>query len=113
MPVGFKLMASTPACPIAAMADDERRFYGLQWHPEVTHTVQGRAVLDRFVLELCGAGPDWEMGHYVDEAVEKIRAQVGDEHVILGLSGGVDSSVGAGLLHPGIGGALSFGFVAY
>lgn len=71
LPAGFKLMASTPACPIAAMADDDRRFYGVQWHPEVTHTVQGRAMLDRFVLELCGAQADWEMGHYIDEAVEK------------------------------------------
>ncbi|MFK4446401.1 GMP synthase (glutamine-hydrolyzing) [Caballeronia udeis] len=111
MPVGFKLMASTPACPIAAMADDERHFYGLQWHPEVTHTVQGRAMLDRFVLELCGARPDWEMGHYIDEAVEKIRAQVGDEHVILGLSGGVDSSVAAALLHRAIGAQLTCVFV--
>ncbi len=111
MPLGFKLMASTPACPIAAMADDERHFYGLQWHPEVTHTVQGRAMLDRFVLELCGARPDWEMGHYIDEAVEKIRAQVGDEHVILGLSGGVDSSVAAALLHRAIGAQLTCVFV--
>jgi GMP synthase (glutamine-hydrolysing) len=111
MPVGFKLMASTPACPIAAMADDERHFYGLQWHPEVTHTVQGRAMLDRFVLELCDARPDWEMGHYIDEAVEKIRAQVGDEHVILGLSGGVDSSVAAALLHRAIGAQLTCVFV--
>ncbi|CAH2794497.1 MAG: GMP synthase [glutamine-hydrolyzing], amidotransferase subunit (EC / GMP synthase [glutamine-hydrolyzing], ATP pyrophosphatase subunit (EC [Candidatus Burkholderia crenata] len=111
MPVGFKLMASTPACSIAAMADDERHFYGLQWHPEVTHTVRGRAMLDRFVLELCGARPDWEMGHYIDKAVEKIRAQVGDEHVILGLSGGVDSSVAAALLHRAIGAQLTCVFV--
>jgi GMP synthase (glutamine-hydrolysing) len=111
MPVGFQLMASTPACPIAAMADDARRFYGLQWHPEVTHTVQGRAMLDRFVLELCGAKADWEMGHYIDEAVEKIRSQVGDEHVILGLSGGVDSSVAAALLHRAIGDQLTCVFV--
>ncbi|MDR5750810.1 MULTISPECIES: glutamine-hydrolyzing GMP synthase [unclassified Caballeronia] len=111
MPAGFRLMASTPSCPIAAMADDERRFYGLQWHPEVTHTVQGRAMLDRFVLELCGATPDWEMGHYIDEAVEKIREQVGDEHVILGLSGGVDSSVAAALLHRAIGDQLTCVFV--
>jgi len=111
MPLGFRLMASTPACPIAAMADDERHFYGLQWHPEVTHTVQGRAMLDRFVLELCAARPDWEMGHYIDEAVEKIRAQVGDEHVILGLSGGVDSSVAAALLHRAIGAQLTCVFV--
>jgi GMP synthase (glutamine-hydrolysing) len=111
MPMGFKLMASTPACPIAAMADDERHFYGLQWHPEVTHTVQGQAMLDRFVLELCAARPDWEMGHYIDEAVEKIRSQVGDEHVILGLSGGVDSSVAAALLHRAIGAQLTCVFV--
>ncbi|QSN62345.1 MULTISPECIES: glutamine-hydrolyzing GMP synthase [unclassified Caballeronia] len=111
MPAGFKLMASTPACPIAAMADDDRRFYGVQWHPEVTHTVQGRAMLDRFVLELCGAKADWEMGHYIDEAVAKIRAQVGDEHVILGLSGGVDSSVAAALLHRAIGNQLTCVFV--
>ncbi|KMQ81238.1 GMP synthase [glutamine-hydrolyzing] [Candidatus Burkholderia pumila] len=111
MPAGFKLMASTPSCPIAAMADDDRRFYGLQWHPEVTHTVQGRAMLDRFVLGLCGANADWEMGHYIDEAVEQIRAQVGDEHVILGLSGGVDSSVAAALLHRAIGYQLTCVFV--
>ncbi|MDR5854360.1 glutamine-hydrolyzing GMP synthase [Caballeronia sp. LZ062] len=111
MPAGFKLMASTPACPIAAMADDDRRFYGVQWHPEVTHTVQGRAMLDRFVLGLCGAKADWEMGHYIDEAVAKIRAQVGDEHVILGLSGGVDSSVAAALLHRAIGNQLTCVFV--
>ncbi|MDR5877749.1 glutamine-hydrolyzing GMP synthase [Caballeronia sp. LZ032] len=111
LPAGFKLMASTPSCPIAAMADDDRRFYGLQWHPEVTHTVQGRAMLDRFVLELCGANPDWEMGHYIDEAVEKIRAQVGNEKVILGLSGGVDSSVAAALLHRAIGDQLTCVFV--
>lgn len=111
MPAGFKLMASRPSCPIAAMADDDRRFYGVQWHPEVTHTVQGKQMLDRFVLELCGANADWEMGHYFDEAVEKIRAQVGDEHVILGLSGGVDSSVAAALLHRAIGDQLTCVFV--
>ncbi|WP_244827784.1 MULTISPECIES: glutamine-hydrolyzing GMP synthase [unclassified Caballeronia] len=111
LPAGFKLMASTPACPIAAMADDDRRFYGVQWHPEVTHTVQGRAMLDRFVLGLCGAKADWEMGHYIDEAVAKIREQVGGEHVILGLSGGVDSSVAAALLHRAIGDQLTCVFV--
>ncbi|KND56185.1 GMP synthase [glutamine-hydrolyzing] [Candidatus Paraburkholderia kirkii] len=111
LPTGFRLMASTSSCPIAAMADDDRRFYGLQWHPEVTHTVQGRAMLERFVLELCGAKADWEMGHHIDEAVEKIRTQVGDEHVILGLSGGVDSSVAAALLHRAIGDQLTCVFV--
>jgi GMP synthase (glutamine-hydrolysing) A subunit len=93
MPAGFKLMASTPSCPIAGMADEARRFYGLQFHPEVTHTVQGQALLNRFVLDICQARADWVMGDYVQEAVEAIRRQVGDEEVILGLSGGVDSSV--------------------
>ncbi len=111
MPPGFQLMASTESCPIAAMADEARHFYGLQWHPEVTHTVQGRAMLERFVLGICKAKPDWEMGHYVDEAVEKIREQVGQEHVILGLSGGVDSSVAAALLHRAIGDQLTCVFV--
>ncbi|HWX11170.1 MAG TPA: glutamine-hydrolyzing GMP synthase [Trinickia sp.] len=111
MPPGFKLMASTESCPIAAMADESRHFYGLQWHPEVTHTLQGRAMLERFVLEICRAKADWEMGHYIDEAVEKIRAQVGGEHVILGLSGGVDSSVAAALLHRAIGDQLTCVFV--
>ncbi|TDN69710.1 glutamine-hydrolyzing GMP synthase [Paraburkholderia sp. BL10I2N1] len=111
MPPGFRLMASTESCPVAAMADEARHFYGLQWHPEVTHTVQGRAMLERFVLGICGAKPDWEMGHYADEAVETIRAQVGNEHVILGLSGGVDSSVAAALLHRAIGDQLTCVFV--
>jgi len=111
MPEGFALMASTESCPIAAMADEARHFYGLQWHPEVTHTVKGRAMLERFVLRICGAKPDWEMGHYIDEAVEKIREQVGGEHVILGLSGGVDSSVAAALLHRAIGDQLTCVFV--
>ncbi|MEX3932779.1 glutamine-hydrolyzing GMP synthase [Paraburkholderia phymatum] len=111
MPAGFQLMASTESCPIAAMADEARHFYGLQWHPEVTHTVQGRAMLERFVLKICGAKPDWEMGNYIDEAVENIRNQVGDEHVILGLSGGVDSSVAAALLHRAIGDQLTCVFV--
>ncbi|OUL72419.1 glutamine-hydrolyzing GMP synthase [Paraburkholderia hospita] len=111
MPQGFQLMASTDSCPIAAMADEARHFYGLQWHPEVTHTVQGRAMLERFVLKICGAKPDWEMGNYIDEAVDNIRKQVGDEHVILGLSGGVDSSVAAALLHRAIGDQLTCVFV--
>src|SRR6202008_734653 len=98
MPAGFQLMASTESCPIAAMADEARHFYGLQWHPEVTHTVQGPALLEPFGLGICGGKPDGEMGHYIDEAVETIRKQVGSEHVILGLSGGVDSSVAAALL---------------
>ena len=111
MPSGFKLMASTDSCPIAAMADEERRFYGLQFHPEVTHTKRGAAILERFVLEICGARADWIMGDYIAEAVQKIRAQVGQEEVILGLSGGVDSSVAAALIHRAIGDQLTCVFV--
>jgi GMP synthase (glutamine-hydrolysing) len=111
MPGGFKLMASTDSCPIAGMADEERRFYGVQFHPEVTHTKRGAAILERFVLEICGTRADWIMGDYITEAVEKIRAQVGDEEVILGLSGGVDSSVAAALIHRAIGDQLTCVFV--
>jgi GMP synthase (glutamine-hydrolysing) len=111
MPAGFKVMASTPACPIAGMADEARRFYAVQFHPEVTHTVQGQALLNRFVLDICQARPDWIMGDYIEEAVAKIREQVGDEEVILGLSGGVDSSVAAALIHRAIGDKLTCVFV--
>ena len=111
LPEGFKVMASTPSCPIAGMADEARRFYGVQFHPEVTHTVQGRAMLERFVLDICAAKPDWIMHDHIEEAVEKIRAQVGDEEVILGLSGGVDSSVAAALIHRAIGDQLTCVFV--
>ena len=79
MPPGFKLMASTDSCPIAGMADEARRFYAVQFHPEVTHTVQGQALLNRFVLDICGTRPDWIMGDYIAEAVARIREQVGDE----------------------------------
>ena len=111
LPPGFKLMASTPSCPIAGMADEARHFYAVQFHPEVTHTVQGRAILERFVLQICQAQPDWVMRDHVAEAVEAIRAQVGDEEVILGLSGGVDSSVAAALIHRAIGDQLTCVFV--
>ncbi|MBL0919312.1 MAG: glutamine-hydrolyzing GMP synthase [Hydrogenophaga sp.] len=111
LPPGFKLMASTDSCPIAGMADEARRFYAVQFHPEVTHTVQGRALLERFVLQICGTSPDWVMRDHIAEAVEKIREQVGDEEVILGLSGGVDSSVAAALIHRAIGDQLTCVFV--
>jgi GMP synthase (glutamine-hydrolysing) len=111
MPPGFKVMASTESCPIAGMADEARRFYAVQFHPEVTHTVQGRALLERFVLGICKAGADWVMRDHVAEAVEAIRKQVGDEEVILGLSGGVDSSVAAALIHRAIGDQLTCVFV--
>ncbi|MEO8858672.1 MAG: glutamine-hydrolyzing GMP synthase, partial [Burkholderiaceae bacterium] len=111
MPGGFKLMASTASCPIAGMADEERRFYALQFHPEVTHTKRGAAMLERFVLDICGVPADWVMGDYIAEAVDRIRAQVGDDEVILGLSGGVDSSVAAALIHRAIGDQLTCVFV--
>ncbi len=111
LPPGFKLMASTDSCPIAGMADEARRFYAVQFHPEVTHTKQGPAILNRFVLDICGTRADWVMGDYISEAVAKIRAQVGDEEVILGLSGGVDSSVAAALIHRAIGDQLTCVFV--
>jgi GMP synthase (glutamine-hydrolysing) len=111
LPPGFKLMASTDSCPIAGMADEARRFYAVQFHPEVTHTKRGAAILERFVLDICGTRADWIMGDYISEAVEAIRAQVGHEEVILGLSGGVDSSVAAALIHRAIGDQLTCVFV--
>ncbi|MEJ8837285.1 glutamine-hydrolyzing GMP synthase [Ramlibacter sp. AN1133] len=111
MPPGFKLMASTESCPIAGMADEARGYYAVQFHPEVTHTLQGRAMLERFVLGICKARPDWVMRDHIAEAVEAIRREVGDEEVILGLSGGVDSSVAAALIHRAIGDQLTCVFV--
>jgi len=111
LPPGFKLMASTPSCPIAGMADESRGYYAVQFHPEVTHTLQGRALLERFVLEIAKAQPDWVMRDHIAEAVAKIREQVGSEEVILGLSGGVDSSVAAALIHRAIGDQLTCVFV--
>ena len=111
MPPGFKLMASTDSCPVAGMADEDRRLYAVQFHPEVTHTLQGAAMLGRFVHEICGCKADWNMPDYVSEAVEAIRQQVGSDEVILGLSGGVDSSVAAALIHRAIGDQLTCVFV--
>jgi len=111
LPPGFKLMASTPSCPIAGMADEAKGYYAVQFHPEVTHTLQGQAMLTRFVRDIVGCQGDWIMGNYIDEAVARIREQVGDEEVILGLSGGVDSSVAAALIHRAIGDQLTCVFV--
>lgn len=111
MPEGFKLMCSTPSCPIAGMADETRGFYAVQFHPEVTHTVQGSLMLKRFVTDICHCKPDWVMGDYIAEAVEMIRKQTNGEEVILGLSGGVDSSVAAALIHRAIGDKLTCVFV--
>ena len=111
LPPGFKLMASTPSCPIAGMANEERHFYGVQFHPEVTHTLKGKEILNRFVHQICGCKSDWVMGDYIQEAIENIRRQVGSDEVILGLSGGVDSSVAAALIHRAIGNQLTCVFV--
>ena len=111
LPAGFNVIGSNASCPIAAMADERRGFFGVQFHPEVTHTRQGKALLHRFVLDICLAAPSWTMPNYIDEAVAKIRAQVGAEEVILGLSGGVDSSVAAALIHRAIGDQLTCVFV--
>jgi len=111
LPDGFHVICSNDSTPIAGMADETRHFYALQFHPEVTHTRQGTAILSRFVHEICGCGQQWTMPHYIDEAVTAIRQQVGDEDVILGLSGGVDSSVAAALLQRAIGEQLNCIFV--
>jgi len=111
LPPGFSAIATSAASEYAAMADESRGFYAVQFHPEVTHTSQGKAILARFVHEICGCGRDWNMPDYITEAVEKIRAQVGKEEVILGLSGGVDSSVAAALIHRAIGDQLTCVFV--
>lgn len=111
LPAGFKIVGSNDSTPIAAMADEDRRFYGVQFHPEVTHTRRGTAMLERFVLGICGARADWHMPAYIDEAVAGIRSQVGQDEVILGLSGGVDSSVAAALIHRAIGDQLTCVFV--
>jgi GMP synthase (glutamine-hydrolysing) len=111
LPPGFVVMASNDATPIAAMMDESRRMYAVQFHPEVTHTTQGKAILARFVREICACPGDWTMPAFADEAVSKIRGQVGDDKVILGLSGGVDSSVAAALIHRAIGDQLTCIFV--
>ena len=111
LPPGFKTIASNAATPHAGMADETRRFYALQFHPEVTHTLQGKAIIERFVHEICGIGYDWTMPGYVEEAVGRIRSEVGDDQVLLGLSGGVDSSVAAALIHRAIGDRLTCVFV--
>src|SRR5262249_26228878 len=102
---------SNDSTPIAGMADESRGFYGVQFHPEVTHTRQGGAILERFVHQICGCGEDWNMPDYVAEAVAKIRGEVGEDEVLLGLSGGVDSAVAAALIHRAIGGQLTCVFV--
>ena len=111
VPPGFKVIADNKATPIAAMADEKRHFYGVQFHPEVTHTLQGKAIIERFVRIICGLEGDWSMPAYLDEAIGRIRSEVGSEDVMLGLSGGVDSAVAAALIHRAIGRQLTCVFV--
>ncbi len=111
LPAGFSVIASNESTPIAAMADEARKLYAVQFHPEVTHTIQGKAILSRFVHDICNCDRGWNMPDYVETAVNHIRAQVGTDQVILGLSGGVDSSVAAALIHRAIGDQLTCVFV--
>jgi GMP synthase (glutamine-hydrolysing) len=111
VPPGFKIIGSSDNAPLAAMADESRRFYGLQFHPEVTHSLQGGEILRRFVREIAQCSADWATGNIIEDSVTRIRAQVGEEKVLLGLSGGVDSSVLAALLHRAIGRQLTCVFV--
>lgn len=111
IPDGFKVIASTDNAPLAGMADEDRQFYGLQFHPEVTHTKQGAEILGRFIHEICGCAAAWTAGNIIDDTIKRVREQVGSDQVLLGLSGGVDSSVVAALLHRAIGDQLTCVFV--
>jgi GMP synthase (glutamine-hydrolysing) len=111
LPAGFNIIASNESTPIAAMADESRKFYAVQFHPEVTHTLQGKVIISRFVHEICNCDRSWNMPDYVETAVNHIRNLVGDDQVILGLSGGVDSSVAAALIQRAIGDQLTCVFV--
>ena len=111
MPAGFRSAAHTENSPFAAMEDPARKLYALQFHPEVAHTPRGKEIIQNFVFHICGASMDWTMGSFIEEACERVRRQVGDQKVVLGLSGGVDSSVTAALLHKAIGDQLTCIFV--
>ena len=111
LPPGFEIVGSTDSAPIAAMADDGRGFYGIQFHPEVTHTAQGKRILERFVHDICGCEEAWTPANIIRDSIDRARRQVADGHVILGLSGGVDSSVVAALLHRAVGDQLTCIFV--
>ncbi len=111
LPSGFRALANTPSCPVTAMADPERGFYGLQFHPEVAHTAHGTDILRRYLFDVCGCAGDWTMSQFIAENVEAIRERVGNDHVLCGLSGGVDSSIAAALIHRAIGDQLHCVFV--
>jgi len=111
LPAGFKIIAKSKNAPLCAIADENRKFYGVQFHPEVTHTENGEAILSRFVHDICGCGNDWSPSNIVQDCIIHAKDKVGDDHVILGLSGGVDSSVVAALLHKAIGDQLTCIFV--
>ena len=111
MPPGFGVQGASPNAPYAVLADPERQFYGLMFHPEVVHTPQGAMILRNFTHRIAGMSGDWTMAAYKDQAIEAIRAQVGGDRVICGLSGGVDSSVAAVLIHEAIGDKLTCVFV--
>jgi len=111
LPQGFIAVGHTANAPLAAMADESRRFYGVQFHPEVTHTLQGAEILERFVREICGCEARWDAGNIIADSIARVREQVGSDRVLLGLSGGVDSSVVGALLHRAIGEQLTCVFV--
>ena len=111
LPNGFKVIGKSGNAPLCAIADEDRKFYGVQFHPEVTHSEFGEALLSRFVHEICDCGNDWSSSNIIQNSIETARKMVGDQHVILGLSGGVDSSVVAALLHKAIGKQLTCIFV--
>ncbi len=111
IPAGFRVTASTPTCPYTVVESDEKKFYGVQFHPEVVHSKEGMKMIRAFVLDIAKAKPDWNMGSFIDDAVEEIRRTVGDKQVLCGLSGGVDSSVAALLIHKAIGDQLVCVFV--
>ncbi|MCR4332867.1 MAG: glutamine-hydrolyzing GMP synthase, partial [Sulfuricaulis sp.] len=111
LPPGFRMIAETASAPLAGIADESRGFYGVQFHPEVTHTTQGSGILQRFVHEICGCQSLWTPGNIIESMIQSVRAQVGQDEVVLGLSGGVDSSVVAALLHRAIGKQLTCIFV--